>query len=373
MFSEIQAHIISIVILGIIGMSMFRSKSSRYFLGIVFYFLLITNFLIVLFDMISIIGSYQNNQYSHQMVLISTMLLYISISVLMQLWIVYVDFHIFQDFKRMKILCLVVGPFLILNLVLTLLSPFGDIYFSIDENNQYVRGSLFFIVAAIGFIIFIMISIHILLQRHRLKYVDFWSLFLFPLLPLVAALLRIYDHSVSLIWPSLSMSLLVIYISIQSKNTATDALTGVFNRREYEYQIQLKSKMSHKTYGGIMIDVNDLKIINDQYLHHSGDIALVKLAEILKSCVRKEDFIARIGGDEFVIIFDAEDEDHLKHIIKRIKTSIDAFNQEKKHPFELSISVGYGIFDKKKFTDFKMFIQELDKRMYVAKNEHKYQ
>jgi diguanylate cyclase (GGDEF)-like protein len=43
-----------------------------------------------------------------------------------------------------------------------------------------------------------------------------------------------------------------------------------------------------------MIDVNDLKLINDNFMHHAGDMALIKLAEILKNSIRKDDFVARI-------------------------------------------------------------------------------
>jgi diguanylate cyclase (GGDEF)-like protein len=100
-------------------------------------------------------------------------------------------------------------------------------------------------------------------------------------------------------------------------------------------------------------------------------MALIKLAEILKNSVRKDDFVARIGGDEFVIIFDANDPHVLQNIVKRIRENLDAFNQEQSQKFELSISIGYGVYDPSKFASFEDFLHELDRRMYLSKNELK--
>ncbi|MDD5601186.1 MAG: diguanylate cyclase, partial [Actinomycetota bacterium] len=78
-----------------------------------------------------------------------------------------------------------------------------------------------------------------------------------------------------------------------------DKLTGVYNRAFFDIELN-RLNASHQMPLSLVIgDVNGLKIINDAFGHAYGDKLLIKIADILKSCFRKEDIIARWGGDEF--------------------------------------------------------------------------
>jgi diguanylate cyclase (GGDEF)-like protein len=85
----------------------------------------------------------------------------------------------------------------------------------------------------------------------------------------------------------------------------TDPLTGVFNRRKFEQELEREVERSRRykvDFCLVMVDLDNLKGINDTFGHYAGDLALQKCARLLQSNVRKVDVVTRIGGDEFVLI-----------------------------------------------------------------------
>jgi diguanylate cyclase (GGDEF)-like protein/PAS domain S-box-containing protein len=87
--------------------------------------------------------------------------------------------------------------------------------------------------------------------------------------------------------------------------SVTDELTGLLNRRGFFTLAEQQTKLANRTKTELLlffIDFDNLKMINDMYGHHSGDWALIDTAKALKETFRESDIIARIGGDEFVVI-----------------------------------------------------------------------
>lgn len=373
MLQLIQTHLVALAILIIIYLSIRRSKSRRFLLNRIFNFLVLSNFLILIFDAITLLVDGKTDSISRVILPIFIFLYYFMHPVIIVIWTFYVDYHIFADQKRFKYLAMILAPFVLVNTFFSIMSFFGNYMFYIDANNVYMRGSMFYVVVFTSYLLMFLTMGHLIIKRDLIRKSDFKALFFFPFPPLIIAVYQILYENVQLIWPFMTISVLTVYITVQSRVTSTDPLTGVFNRREYEYQVEQRSKLMNTTkkIGGIMIDVNDLKLINDSYMHHAGDMALIKLAEILKNSIRKDDFVARIGGDEFVIIFDANNQDILHQIVNRIKENLEKFNIEQSQKYELSISIGYGIYDHTKFSSFHDFIQELDIRMYQSKHDLK--
>ena len=122
-----------------------------------------------------------------------------------------------------------------------------------------------------------------------------------------------------------------------------DALTGLFNRRYFDGQIKsyqsLKNKDRHIL---AMIDIDYFKRINDNFGHDIGDEVLCVIANIIKDKIRKTDFVARWGGEEFVILFNQNDLSHIKAILNRIKNSIEnkTINTNKG---DISVTVSIGV------------------------------
>jgi diguanylate cyclase (GGDEF)-like protein/putative nucleotidyltransferase with HDIG domain/PAS domain S-box-containing protein len=117
-----------------------------------------------------------------------------------------------------------------------------------------------------------------------------------------------------------------------------DQLTGVFNRRFFEAEIERLDNKRNFPLCLIMGDVNGLKLINDSFGHNMGDKLLSKVGEILKEVCRESDIIARIGGDEFMILAKNMSEMQAEKLVKRIKSRCIC---EKIAELEISISFGW--------------------------------
>lgn len=118
-----------------------------------------------------------------------------------------------------------------------------------------------------------------------------------------------------------------------------DHLTGLYNRRFYEEELRRLDVERNLPMTLIMGDVNGLKLVNDSFGHVAGDRLLKKVAEVLIKGSRVDDIIARLAGDEFVIILPKTDAFEAEQIIRRMK---DLSSSEKIDSIDISISFGYG-------------------------------
>lgn len=117
-----------------------------------------------------------------------------------------------------------------------------------------------------------------------------------------------------------------------------DQLTGLYNRRFFESDINLIDDQKNLPLTVIMADVNGLKLINDSFGHSFGDELIKKASEILKKGCREDDIIVRLGGDEFIIFMPKIDTYDAEKFIKNIKA---ASSREKVNSVNISISFGY--------------------------------
>lgn len=119
-----------------------------------------------------------------------------------------------------------------------------------------------------------------------------------------------------------------------------DQLTGVYNRRFFEEELKRIDAKRNLPIAIVMGDVNGLKLINDSLGHGVGDQLLKKVAETIKKQCRADDIMARVGGDEFVMIFPKTDAKEVSEIIARI---YKAAEKEKIANIDLSVSFGFNI------------------------------
>ena len=148
----------------------------------------------------------------------------------------------------------------------------------------------------------------------------------------------------------------------------TDELTGLCNRRRFFILTEQYLKVAIRTRKKpllLFIDVDDLKGINDRYGHNEGDQALTDLADILKRTFRESDIIARIGGDEFVVLLESTDENS-ETLITRLHENVRDYNAQRSQRI-LSFSLGTAQFDPESPISIDELLSKADGLMYVHK------
>jgi len=151
----------------------------------------------------------------------------------------------------------------------------------------------------------------------------------------------------------------------------SDELTSLYNRRGFFALVDQLLKVSRRVKEGLFLlyaDVDNLKAINDTYGHREGDMVLVEIAHILKENYRESDIIARIGGDEFVVIPVGSEGDDTAVITARLKKCIDIHNAEVKRRYNVSISTGISYYDPLNPCSVHELLARGDQAMYEEKN-----
>ncbi|MFC0351034.1 sensor domain-containing diguanylate cyclase [Undibacterium danionis] len=158
----------------------------------------------------------------------------------------------------------------------------------------------------------------------------------------------------------------------------TDHLTGIANRLGFE---KAMARIHFEMHGGLlgsfyllMIDLDGFKEVNDQFGHDVGDKVLCHFSQLLSKIVRKSDFIARVGGDEFIVILkDIDQLDKLKSIADKIVSSAaQSMSFENADTIHIGASVGITLCSTPDF-DHNELMSQADEAMYQAKKSGKNQ
>lgn len=160
-------------------------------------------------------------------------------------------------------------------------------------------------------------------------------------------------------------------LSFQKYRINHDSLTGLPNRDCYDEHIvdSMQSwKKNSNEFSMAIGDIDHFKRINDNFGHLAGDKVLKKVATILKSSIRSSDFIARIGGEEFVLIFEHTSSKAALTILEKLRKLIEDcqfFHKEVK----VQVSISFGLTTIKSEDDIESFFTRADKALYKAKDD----
>jgi diguanylate cyclase (GGDEF)-like protein len=163
------------------------------------------------------------------------------------------------------------------------------------------------------------------------------------------------------------------HVKLQEKvrtMAVTDELTGLYNRRGFFSLVEKLLQLCKREKKGIFMlytDLDGLKKINDTFGHKEGDMALIDIANILRNNYRESDIIARIGGDEFVVIPIGTTEDSAKIATSRLQKSIEIHNSEINRSYKLSLSFGIAYYDPENPCSIDELLVQGDKLMYEQK------
>ncbi|GAC1505528.1 MAG: hypothetical protein NVS1B3_03930 [Candidatus Dormibacteraceae bacterium] len=153
-----------------------------------------------------------------------------------------------------------------------------------------------------------------------------------------------------------------------TREARTDYLTGLANRPEFERAIDraVAAASRHKRRLALMmIDLDNLKHINDSVGHHVGDEAIRLLAQELQRAVRATDTCGRLGGDEFGVAMPDADERDAREVGIRVRQSLDDLNRSAKVPVPVEFSIGITAW--RPGMDWQAMYQVADKALYVDK------
>lgn len=117
-------------------------------------------------------------------------------------------------------------------------------------------------------------------------------------------------------------------------------------------------------------DLDGLKMINDKFGHKEGDLALIELANLLKENYRASDIVARIGGDEFVVIPVGTIGDDVEIITTRFENTLAIHNEKMNRNFRLSASIGIAYYDPENPCSLDELLLQADRMMYKKKRRH---
>ena len=300
--------------------------------------------------------------------------IYMCTTTISVVWLWYVDTNLNHNPKRIRTVFL---PFVIawgILMIMLVVNVFAPYLYKIDENNVYSRMPLGYIYY--GFLFLCFFATMVIYIRDRIKYGEtkFFPIFMFLVPVIVACIIQALWYGIACAWLGCAIGLTAIYLNIQTRFALIDGLTGLYNRAFLEHKLVVaRHKSNRYVYGGIMLDIDFFKQINDTYGHSVGDEALRQVSKILVKASDRKTLLFRFAGDEFVILLRAplSEKDNLEKEMESIKSRIrDA--EKSIHSvdtkYQLSFSFGEAIFDSSKPDD--SFFREMDKKMYEEKKRH---
>lgn len=289
------------------------------------------------------------------------------------IWTLYISYKVNLSIKSTKKLAIKLIILFVINLVFVSIMIVSGLFYTINASNIYARGPLFALsyIMPIGLLLYSFYFIFT--NQKRIDGSHLYALMFFAIPPIIAAIAQGFVYGFSLIYNSITISILLIFIKNQANQMDVDYLTNVYNRKKL--QNHLTERINNTTRDGefaaMMIDLDGFKVINDTYGHTEGDQALRIVADLIKKAVGKQVLVARYGGDEFCLVLDVKQATDIAKINDCINRQFNAFNALNIKPYQLSFSMGYEVFNKSKHKNVDVFIDVLDKFMYKDKGKKK--
>lgn len=256
--------------------------------------------------------------------------------------------------------------------VLAFTSYWTHALFYIDSQGVYRRGFAYMIQPIVSYCYVIHTSLHAFVQSRRVESLQtkaiYRTLAFFAIPALVAGVFQVF-YSGPCLSVGIMLSMLQLYIVCQEQLISTDPLTGLNNRNRFEtYMLSLFSNMDQaKDVYLLMMDADGFKQINDHHGHVEGDHALQVISTVLKDvCSASGGFIARYGGDEFVVLQKTTEEQEIIDLCAAINDEL----ARAEVPYPLQMSIGYARVGDGVDT-WQDLLRAADTELYRVKHEKK--
>lgn len=305
------------------------------------------------------------------------------VSVFLSIWLGYCWFVFFEisfGIKNKKtglINFLNVLPVAVLT-VLSIASIKTGWLFEIDTENILLKaGTLDWIDTLIHSYYILLVSMRAFMlfprltsevDKRKCKVIAFYACF-----PFFVGIVNFFFRDISFSGFGLTLAIINVYVNLQEQEITRDSLTQLNNRYCLENYVSLKmkehendSKRKNLLYL-LVLDLDKFKKINDTYGHLEGDRVLCLVAKTLSDLANKKNFfLSRFGGDEFVLIYECASFAEIESLCKEIRNAV--LSIETGNNYKISTSVGFSCYDSKKMTSLDDFFSAADKFLYEDKS-----
>jgi diguanylate cyclase (GGDEF)-like protein len=244
--------------------------------------------------------------------------------------------------------------------------------FRIDAANVYYRGIAVYIGNAATLLFSVAVVLSFFRNRQLITGRVTQVILMLTLLPILGVVLQTLFFVLSFGVPGYTLGIFVCFLLMERDELLKDPLTLLNSRVQMENRLLYKIK-SREPFTAIMIDVNGFKNINDTYGHTIGDEVLKDVSRILVSSANFEDFVCRIGGDEFFVILESP-KDIGQSYIKRIDQILADYSAGKPYATGLSFgclyvnhSVPYDVEELVNLTDQLMYKDKVNRKRECLK------
>jgi diguanylate cyclase (GGDEF)-like protein len=209
-------------------------------------------------------------------------------------------------------------------------------------------------------------------ENFRERRSELFLIALFPLLPIIGGIIQTVSYGLSLIWPCVVISSMIILLHKGSHAILQDPLTGLNNRRSIGRLLKTYEEHQNSSAVLMILDLNNLKYINDHFGHSVGDQALGETANILRTTFRGSPaFLARFDGDEFLIAIPHGDEDLAEKTINKLRENFNQFQKTDTFPYPISVSIGYAAANQHNNLSLYDLLRHADESMYLDKEANR--
>lgn len=231
----------------------------------------------------------------------------------------------------------------IINLVMTLASPYFGWIFFVDENCSYHRGR-FFIFYLIVFLYSVVFSLGKKLYASKNYPVYFRKRIIESgVVMVIGIIIQVVLPQYHTTWMIITIYLVLYYALSSQMGSLMDGLTGLLNRTAFNKQMEHLKLDANRTTVLFMIDINDFKLINDTKGHPCGDYYLREIGKMMQTVFSSNAQIFRFGGDEFSAILSMKQGDSIDSYINKIDIILK--NKQTEDEDFPDLAVGYSIFE----------------------------
>ena len=306
------------------------------------------------------------------MIWISNIISLFSLSALGFFWFIFADMRLNKRVVTMNRVLLTAIPLIIAGVMLVL-SPLTGWAFTVSATGIYQHGPFFLFFSLLGYVydiavLIMSISSSAKEKRKEMKQ-QYQTIGIFVIFPMIAGFIQMKYSGMPILAPAIITSFFLVFINIQSTQMYNDALTGLNNRRRANQYIenQLPEVSVINPLIIYMVDVDQFKSINDKYGHITGDKALRLVAQALsKLGINHHIFVARYGGDEFIIVAKNQYSINPAAIVKELQEILKEKCLREMVKYDLNVSVGYAVIIDKQLS-LEQAINQADQNLYFVK------